>query len=358
MWIIYTVACIAAIYFMPKLMDNIYTRNSEKSNDVHKIIENNMKNMNYQQGKTYILKNKRAQKNSLKSDILAFIRKSLIISLLIAIVVIIMMVICNISLSIKSFLDIWGCFDIAAILLLLLYSKKPKFDISYAKQILQKKYIKEICQPVLEKHDYHNINIGFSCIPGTLIGLLNGDTNFTEDNSVTCDEFSYTNIRYYHERKYEDEERHIQTEEITSFYGSEIFIPCKTMIENIVRVIPSITKNNGEEDIYISKGKLGGEEHVDIEDIEFNQKFEVYSKDTHYAFWFLNSQRIEYLKQLRKKYIIAIVVKKEGLYIATNKVGKFFELPDIECENDPVEYFENNINKLETMLSEFRKIIQ
>ena len=210
-----------------------------------------MKNMNYQQGKTYILKNKRAQKNSLKSDILAFIRKSLIISLLIAIVVIIMMVICNISLSIKSFLDIWGCFDIAAILLLLLYSKKPKFDISYAKQILQKKYIKEICQPVLEKHDYHNINIGFSCIPGTLIGLLNGDTNFTEDNSVTCDEFSYTNIRYYHERKYEDEERHIQTEEITSFYGSEIFIPCKTMIENIVRVIPSITKNNGEEDIYI-----------------------------------------------------------------------------------------------------------
>ena len=67
---------------------------------------------------------------------------------------------------------------------------------------------------------------------------------------------------------------------------------------------------------------------------------------------------IIFLKQLRKKYIIAIVVKKEGLYIATNKVGKFFELPDIESENDPVEYFENNINKLETMLSEFRKIIQ
>lgn len=355
MWIIYTVACIAAIYFMPKLMDNIYTRNSEKSNDVHKIIENNM---NYQQGKTYILKSKRAQKNSLKSDILAFIRKSLIISLLIAIVVIIMMVICNISLSIKSFLDIWGCFDIAAILLLLLYSKKPQFDTSYAKQILQKKYIKEICQPVLEKHNYHNINIGSSCIPGTLIGLLNGDTNFTEDNSVTCDEFSYTNIRYYHERTYEDEERHLQTEEITSFYGSKIFIPCKTMIENTVRIIPSITKNNGKENIYISKGKLEGEEHVDVENIEFNQEFEVYSKDIHYAFWFLNSQRIEYLKQLRKKYIIAIVVKKEGLYIATNKVGKFFELPDIECENDPVEYFENNINKLETMLNEFRKIIQ
>ena len=98
MWIIYTVACIAAIYFMPKLMDNIYTRNSEKSNDVHKRIENNMKNMNYQQGKTYILKSKRAQKNSLKSDILAFKRKSHIISLLIAIVVIVMMVICNISL--------------------------------------------------------------------------------------------------------------------------------------------------------------------------------------------------------------------------------------------------------------------
>ena len=147
MWIIYTVACIAAIYFMPNLMVIIYTRNSEKSNDV------NMKNMNYQQGKTYILKNKRAQKNSLKSDILAFIRKSLIISLLIAIVVIIMMVICNISLSIKSFLDIWGCFDIAAILLLLLYSKKPKFDISYAKQILQKKYIKEHMNYIINNLD-------------------------------------------------------------------------------------------------------------------------------------------------------------------------------------------------------------
>ena len=130
------------------------------------------------------------------------------------------------------------------------------------------------------------------------------------------------------------------------------------MIENTVRIIPSITKNNGKENIYISKGKLEGEEHVDVENIEFNQEFEVYSKDTHYAFWLLNSQRIEYLKQLRKKYIIAIVVKKEGLYIATNKVGKFFELPDIEGENDPVEYFENNINKLETMLNEFRKIIQ
>ena len=100
------------------------------------------------------------------------------------------------------------------------------------------------------------------------------------------------------------------------------------------------------------------------------------------AYIFLNSQRIEYLKQLRKKYIIAVVVKNEGIYIATNTTSwhftsedlksvnftsehfksryftsGYFKLPDIKSEKDPIQYFENNMNNFEIMLEEFKKIM-
>ena len=358
MWILLVVAFIAMVIFMPKLTKKVNKQQDEEKQKIRNKIDEEMENMTFQEGSEYLLKNKKEKWNNLKKDILKIIVKAISIAFPIAIVItLVMVVIDGFSLSINMFLNVWVEVSIFATLILFFYQKKLGFNSFYAELKLKKIYEKEICQPVLDKRNYHNILFGIANIRDREIGLTRGDEYLDTDDSITCDEFTYSNVVYYHEVEQEDEKGHTYRERVTTFSGNEIFLPCNTMVEDTVRIIPSITKHGGKENIYISCGRLEGEEHVDIEDIEFNQEFEVYAPKPHYAYLFLNSQRIEYLKQLRKKYTIAVVVKKEGIYIATNITRGYFELPDIKREKEPTQYFENNMKNFEIMLDEFKKIM-
>ena len=126
------------------------------------------------------------------------------------------------------------------------------------------------------------------------------------------------------------------------------------------RLVPSTTTSNGKEKINnaMSVKKQDGEEHIDIEDIEFNGNFEVFSKDPHSAFYFLTSERIEKLKELRRKDPLSIVIQNDGIYIAVNKFQLFFEMPPISVlQKCTKETFETQFKKFEEMLEEYRKIL-
>lgn len=382
MWILLVVELIAIVIFMPKLRKKVNKQQGEEEQRIHNKIDEEMENMTFQEGSEYLLKNKKEKWNSLKKDVPKIIVKVISIAFPIAIVIILVMAIDGFSPSINMFLNVWVEVSIFVALISFFYLKKPGFNFFYAELKLKKIYEKEICQPVLDKRNYHNVLFGIANIRDREIGLTRGDEYLDTDDSITCDEFTYRKVAYYHEVEHENAKGHTYRERVTTFDGNEIFLPCNTMVEDTVRIIPSITKHSGKENIYISCGRLEGEEHVDIEDIEFNQEFEVYAKNPHDAYIFLNSQRIEYLKQLRKKYIIAVVVKNEGIYIATNTTSwhftsedlksvnftsedfksryftsGYFKLPDIKSEKDPIQYFENNMNNFEIMLEEFKKIM-
>ena len=353
MWIVETLLVVGAILFITlfarKLERKLDKKNKENNDIASRRIDKEMSNMNFQQGREYVLKLKKEKSDDTK--------KRMIKVVLIALALTVVMAILGRKMrSIADFLTVW--LEVAmAISMLLLTFKKGKYDEKYAKDVLNNIYEKEICEPILDKHNYHNVKYGIAKIPDTEMGLARGDRYSDIYNCITCDEFTYRNVRYYHTEETVDKDGNTHTEYVTTFEGSELFISCETKIEEDVRIIPSITKNNGKENIYISKGKQLGDEHVDIEDIKFNEEFEVYSKNPHFAFLFLNSQRIEYLKQLREKYIISLIVTKEGLYIATTRMSSCFELPYLETADNPEQIFEDRLKNFEAMLEEFKKIL-
>lgn len=228
------------------------------------------------------------------------------------------------------------------------------------KEELGKKYYKDVCEVLLQEHGYSNINTQKISIQDKEVGLMSGDQYKELIVGITCDQFRYNKIRYYHVHVYKDADGYETREEKTSFMGFEIFIPYNTGIDQTVRIIPSIMKNN-QEKVYtvMSSGKLDEEEHIDIEDIEFNEKFEVYSKDAHSAYYFLSSKRIEYLKQLRRSSLISVAVNKDGLYIATNRNTKLLEPPEVnEKEDISKERFEKEFSEFERFIGEYKKIIE
>ena len=212
---------------------------------------------------------------------------------------------------------------------------------------------------LMQEHGY-TFEKGRLDIQDTEIGLMSGDQRKNYITSVECDEFTYEKIRYYYEKISEDENGNEHTEEITTFIGFELFFPYSTSINEPVRIVPSVTKM-GKEKIFkvMSKGRLEGEEHVDIEDIEFNENFEVFSKDPHSAYYFLDSKKIEALKELRRKNIISAVVDKDGLYIATNREMSLMDLPPVNINEDiSKERFERDFEEFEKVLGEYKKIIE
>ena len=84
----------------------------------------------------------------------------------------------------------------------------------------------------------------------------------------------------------------------------------------------------------------------------------MFSKDPHSAFYFLTSERIEKLKELRRKNPLSIVIQNDGIYIAVNKFQLFFEMPPISVlQKSTKETFETQFKKFEEMLEEYRKIL-
>lgn len=283
-------------------------------------------------------------------------------------IVIVLVVILMIALSIiyKTKLPIYvyaiNILNVMAVCLIL-FAVVPKIGgKSSVEKVLEEKFDNDVCRPLLESHNYHNIVLGIANIPDVSIGLVNGDEDLITYGEVTCDEFAYRVVSYSHEEENYNSQNNTTTRTtVNTLLGNEFFLPCNTGIEDIIRIVPSITKSNGKEYIYkgISRVKMDGEEHVDIEDIQFNENFEVFSKNPHSAFYFLNSNRIEYLKQLRKNNIISMVITNQGLYIATNKRTTFFEMPMIINGMELTEEkFEKELKEFEKLIGKYKKIVE
>lgn len=216
-------------------------------------------------------------------------------------------------------------------------------------------FYKEICKPCLENHNYHNVTFeNYSSIPDIRIGLMAGDDIKESNICIVCDEFKYSEIKYYHEITYYDKEGKSTTERKQTFSGTEIFYPCSVNVEAPVRIVPTYMKNGKENPLHIMcKEKKEDEEHIDIEDIEFNESFEVFSRDPHSAFYFLSADKIELLKQLRKTCAMSLVVEKEGIYSAMNITNNLFTWSSnaIPVEQMTPDTYNGDVEKIEQILN-------
>lgn len=316
------------------------------------------KNMNFFETYNYLLQKKNGKDLKLQNQT----RTTLYIAFFLSIIMVV-----GYSIAHKSFNIFFAIIAVIGITLVLtavvmiwLVLVNIDIDSDIEEKDLKNKFYKEICETLLKEHGYTDVYTDQLSIPDMRVGLMSGDQKKELISGITCKEFSYNKIKYYHEVVNTDSNGKETRHDETSFIGFEVFIPYNTGINETVRIIPSIMKA-GQERIYnvISRGKLEGEEHIDIEDIEFNEKFEVYSKDAHSAYYFLNAERIEYLKQLRRNSLISVVINKDGLYVATNRVNLLLDVPPVESNQEiSKERFEKDFNEFEKLIGEYKKIVE
>lgn len=226
-------------------------------------------------------------------------------------------------------------------------------------KLLQKLFFRDVCEVCLHNNNYHNVKFGlFSNIPDRTIGLMNGDEKETCHLGITCDEFKYSEIVYSHEVTVDDGDGHSSTETVVTFVGIELYLPGNINVNESVRIVPTFMKH-GKEKLYfaMSKKQKDGEEHVDIEDIEFNEEYEVFSKDPHSAYYFLDADKIEYLKQYRKTNLISMVVDKDGIYVAINMKESLFKMPqgkNITVDDITPDSYNNDLKQLESIIGKFK----
>lgn len=78
---------------------------------------------------------------------------------------------------------------------------------------------------------------------------------------------------------------------------------------------------------------LGADARVEMEDVDFNQKFRVYAQDKHSAFYLLTPQFMEYIKQLyNRDDDVYIVCNGNKLYFLQSGHGGIFEPPKQEFD--------------------------
>lgn len=230
---------------------------------------------------------------------------------------------------------------------------------------LEKKFNNEIWIPILTKHNYQNIIIGkYGDIRDIEIGLMNGDERKKEKKYVACDKFKYSSIEYFHVERIEvegkrDSDGYIKENEKTTFNGGEIYLPCITNIQKPIRIVPSEKSILGIEKAIkvMYKQKEKDEKHINVHDSEFDKNFEVFSEDPDSAVAFLNSEKIEILKELRKEENISVVINKDGVYVASDRISGFFEMPIIsENLNITMRDFENEYIRFENVLKKYERL--
>ncbi len=92
---------------------------------------------------------------------------------------------------------------------------------------------------------------------------------------------------------------------------------------------------------------------VETEDMDFNQKFNVYARDKHSAFYFLTPPVIEYFKQMYDRDdAIYITFNGEKLYFLISGHGGIFEPPYREFD------IWDEVRKCKSELEEIREIIE
>ena len=128
MWILLVVELIAIVIFMPKLRKKVNKQQGEEEQRIHNKIDEEMENMTFQEGREYLLKNKKEKWNNLKKDVPKIIVKVISIAFPIAIVIILVMAIDGFSPSINMFLNVWVEVSIFVALISFFYLKKPGFN--------------------------------------------------------------------------------------------------------------------------------------------------------------------------------------------------------------------------------------
>lgn len=181
---------------------------------------------------------------------------------------------------------------------------------------------------------------------------------------VACDKFKYSSIEYFHIERIEvkenrDSDGYIKENEKTTFRGGELYFPCITNVQKPIRIVPSEKSILGIEKAIkvMYKPKKENEKHINVHDSEFDKNFEVFSEDPDSAVAFLNSEKIEILKELRREENISVVINKDGVYVASDRIGGFFEMPIIsENLNITMRDFENEYIKFENVLKKYERL--
>lgn len=142
-------------------------------------------------------------------------------------------------------------------------------------------------------------------------------------------EFEYFNLRVdspYHSKLTNKDST------ITTFDGSIIKTRIGRGIEQGVRIITSDKEVTGEK-IYNWPGQRDDEQKVDVENIIFNETFEVYASNYQDAFVILSPYVTEKILELQKLYSkFSIVVKGDYLYIAIKQRNGLLTIPDMSTK--------------------------
>lgn len=199
----------------------------------------------------------------------------------------------------------------------------------------------------IDTKDLYNIGI----LPFYDLSYGNYLIKFSKDNK----KYAFCNINL--QLSIDSNEVEIYNKEI--FKGQVYIFDCKKNINDFIRIIscyrsgPFMNKN-----INNIKSKEKSEISIKTESEEFNENFEIYSPNEHSAFYLLDSNVMEKLIKLRKKYNLF------NIYISTNKVvliintdRMFFDNTYITNEKILEETINKDINELLQTINDFEKIL-
>ena len=152
--------------------------------------------------------------------------------------------------------------------------------------------------------------------------------------------FIMENLKLVRTQYDEDTRTYVDAE--TLFNGQIYAIPFKSRIDGDVIILAS-HKWFGHEHTF--KDNLANKYHkIDIEDIDFNENFEVYADNEADAFYVLNPSTVEALKALKKEYPqFGIHVKDNKFYISIDSGYPLFSIPSSGHKIDSLDLNEKYI---------------
>lgn len=152
------------------------------------------------------------------------------------------------------------------------------------------------------------------------------------------------------EEYYRDGKKRTRT--ITLFSGNIIKTKLSRGIDGRVRIITS-TKLKRKEDIGYWPSQRKSEELIDVENVEYNDNFQVFSASQHDAFLIVTPYVTERLMELKQRYKdFSFVVKGQYLYIAVQSGGLSLNIPFLISEKN-LEHLsvEKEVEKIRTIVN-------
>lgn len=178
------------------------------------------------------------------------------------------------------------------------------------------------------------------------------DGNFLININSDNNEYTFSNINLVLKM---DEENPNLTEEI--FKGQIYVFNYKTEINGHIRILSS-HRNDFFKFEYLDnlKERNFPELKIETENEDFNNNFEVYGTDEHFAFYLLNSKVIEELLKMKKKYFYNICIFEDKIVLTTNTKKTFFK-NDLQTIAYTEEDLRNDIKELLNTINKFEEIL-